>query len=114
MHDLDHAGDSTALTFGRNSGSWALGEHPAVSVVIPVRNERRYIDACLAAIRHQTYPRAAIHVVIAEGTSTDGTSELIASRIADDPTITLLPNPGGRTAVGLNRAILASKGEVIC
>lgn len=56
------------------------GDLPSVCVVIPARNEEKDIDACLASVLRQDYPR--LRVVIADDRSTDGTAAA-AERIAD-------------------------------
>lgn len=53
---------------------------PVVSVVVPTRNNRRTIEACLQSVRAQTY--SAIELITVDNSSTDGTDE-ISRRIAD-------------------------------
>lgn len=81
---------------------------PSVSVVIPVRNEADAIGHALAAIAAQDYA-GPIEVVVADGMSTDGTREVLAS--ASD--VIAVDNPAGSTPAGLNAAIRAASGSVI-
>jgi succinoglycan biosynthesis protein ExoA len=46
---------------------------PRVSIIVPCYNEQATIRQLLEAVFHQTYPRAGMEVVIADGLSEDGT-----------------------------------------
>ena len=50
---------------------------PFISVVIPVRNEHKYIRACLDSVLRQDYPRDRHEVLLAVGPSEDDTEEII-------------------------------------
>ena len=52
-----------------------VGEPPLVSVILPIRNEARYIARSLGAVLAQDYPADRMEVVVADGMSTDGTRE---------------------------------------
>jgi succinoglycan biosynthesis protein ExoA len=86
---------------------------PYVSVVIPVFNEERYIEACLASVLEQDYPETRYEVIVADGGSTDRTRALVEAAAVDHPNVRLIDNPGRTQAHGLNLAILASRGEFI-
>ncbi len=86
---------------------------PFVSVVLPVLNEERHIEACLRSVLAQDYPRDRYEVIVADGGSSDRTREIVAATAAEDPRLRLIDNPGRMQAAGLNRAILASAGDVI-
>ncbi len=90
-----------------------MSDQPFVSVVIPMRNERGWIERSLAAVLAQDYPRDRFEVLIADGQSDDG-SEQYLRRIAEkDPRVRVLSNPGRIVPVGLNIAIRAARGEII-
>jgi succinoglycan biosynthesis protein ExoA len=86
---------------------------PFVSVVIPVFNEERYIDACLASVLAQDYPADRYEVIVADGGSTDRTRAIVEATSVAYPNVRLIDNPGRTQAHGLNLAILASRGEFI-
>ncbi|MHB8488735.1 MAG: glycosyltransferase family 2 protein [Candidatus Dormibacteria bacterium] len=86
---------------------------PFVSVVIPVLNEERHIEACLNSVVQQDYPAERYEVIVADGGSTDRTRAIVESIAARNPNVRLINNPGRLQAAGLNRAILASRGSVI-
>ena len=86
---------------------------PFVSVVLPVLNEERFIEACLTSVLTQDYPPDRYEVIVADGGSTDRTREIVSAIAARDARVRLIDNPGRMQAAGLNRAIAASTGDVI-
>lgn len=80
------------------------GAGPAVAVMMAVRQEGAQLEAVLASVLAQDYPRLG-HVAIAVGPSTDTTRELVARAAAQDPRVLVLPNPEGVVSTGLNRAL---------
>jgi cellulose synthase/poly-beta-1,6-N-acetylglucosamine synthase-like glycosyltransferase len=84
-----------------------------VSVVLPVLNEERHIEACLESVLAQDYPPSRYEVIVADGESMDRTRDIVESVAVRDSRVRLIDNPGRLQAAGLNLAILASKGEVI-
>lgn len=86
---------------------------PFVSVVIPVFNERRFIEACLNSVLNQDYPADRYEVIVADGGSTDGTRAIVEAAAARHSNLRLIDNPGRTQASGLNLGILASSGEYI-
>ena len=86
---------------------------PLVSVVIPCRNEVRFISRCLDSVLASEYPADLLEVIVADGMSRDGTRECLAAYAARDSRVRSIDNPAGITPVALNRAIEAARGEVI-
>jgi succinoglycan biosynthesis protein ExoA len=89
------------------------GQLPFVSVVIPVFNEERYIQACLDSVFRQDYPADRYEVIVADGGSTDRTRAIVVAASERHPSVRLIDNPGRTQAHGLNLGILASRGEYI-
>ena len=87
--------------------------NPLVSVVIPCRNEVRFIGRCLDSVLASEYPADLLEVIVADGMSRDGTRERVAAYTARDSRVRLIDNPAGVTPAALNRAIEAARGEVI-
>lgn len=83
-----------------------------VSYVMPVLNERRYLQRAVATVLAQRYD-GPTEVVLALGPSTDGTNELARQLAAAEPRIRLVENPAADIPVGLNLAIRASSMPVI-
>jgi glycosyltransferase involved in cell wall biosynthesis len=88
---------------------------PLVSLIMPVRNEAKYIVPNLEAIAAQSYPQAQIEILIADGMSTDGTAALVEAFAAAHPqmTIRLIENPQLIKPPGFNKALAAASGEII-
>lgn len=88
---------------------------PKVSVIVPCYNEQFTIRLLLDALRQQTFPRAEMEVLIADGMSTDGTREEIVKFQADFPdlSVRVIDNTLRTIPSGVNRAIEASRGEII-
>jgi len=88
---------------------------PKVSVIVPCYNEQSTVRLLLESLRAQTFPRAEMEVVIADGMSTDGTRAEIAAFQKDFPDleIRVVDNTLRSIPSGLNRAIEAARGEII-
>ena len=89
-------------------------ETPLVSVVIPTRNEMRYIEGCLSSLAEQDYPADRLEVLVIDGGSEDGSRHwLETAATKTTPRMNLLDNPRHTTACGLNTGIRHAKGDVI-
>ncbi len=89
-------------------------ETPFVSIVLPVRNEVAFIEACIAGIAAQDYPRERFEVLLVDGRSTDATvyqAREAASR--HGLTLRVIDNPSRTTATAMNLGIAAANGDII-
>ena len=88
---------------------------PTVSIILPVRNEERFITSCLKSISAQTYPKENMEVLIAEGMSDDDTLGKIAEydSIDEDLAITVLKNQKKTVSAGLNLGFRNARGYVL-
>jgi len=89
------------------------GPLPRVSVVIPVLNEERYIEACLRTVLAQDYPRDLLEVIVVDGLSTDRTADIVRSLAAADGRVHLLSSPSGRIPCSLKIGLAAATGAVV-
>jgi succinoglycan biosynthesis protein ExoA len=80
------------------------------SVLIPVLNEERYIEASLDAMRRQRFP-GELEFLFADGGSTDRTVEILERLAQEDPRIRVLHNPAGTVSSGLNVALRHARGR---
>ncbi|HEY3344430.1 MAG TPA: glycosyltransferase family 2 protein [Anaerolineaceae bacterium] len=88
---------------------------PTVSIIVPCFNEQSTILLLLEAVYAQTYPRAELEVIVADGCSTDSTcAEIEAFRAAHaDLALKVVENPLRIIPAALNRALAASAGKYI-
>ena len=88
---------------------------PSVSIIVPCYNEQATIRKLLEAIYHQTYPRADMEVVIADGMSEDATREEIAKFQGEHPAlpVRVVDNTGRNIPSAVNCGIRAAVGETI-
>jgi len=86
-----------------------------VSIIIPCRNEEKYIGKCLKTILEQDYPKEKLEVLVIDGISEDRTKEIIEKfKIKNEKLkIKALDNPKKFTPFGLNIGIKNSRGEII-
>src|SRR5438128_2432648 len=87
--------------------------NPTVSVIVPCRNERDWIDSCLRSILAQESPGGGFEVIVADGMSDDGTREILQRLRAEHPGLRLVDNPGRIVSTGLNEAIKAATGQIV-
>ena len=66
---------------------------PFISLVVPIRNEAKYISKTLEAIHAQDYPVDKMEVLVADGMSDDGTREAVAHLAEKFGNIVLIDNP---------------------
>lgn len=89
---------------------------PTVTVIIPCRNERRFIGPCLDSIIAGDYPPDLLEIIVVDGMSDDGTREILqryADRFTGTPSLRFIDNPRQIVPPGLNRAIEMARGEII-
>ncbi|HEC92501.1 MAG TPA: glycosyltransferase family 2 protein, partial [Candidatus Atribacteria bacterium] len=85
-----------------------------ISIIIPCRNEERFIGRCLDSIIRQDYfHRGNIEVLVIDGMSEDGTRKIIEKYIKQYPFIKLLNNKKKIIPSALNIGMKNAKGEII-
>jgi succinoglycan biosynthesis protein ExoA len=85
---------------------------PAVSVVMPVRNEERHLADSVACVLEQEYP-GGFELVLAVGPSRDRTEAIARELAAADSRITVVPNPSGQIASAMNAAVKTARYPII-
>lgn len=88
-------------------------ENILVSVVVPCRNEIRFIRDFLGSVVRQDVEGLNLEIMIADGMSDDGTCQILDQYARQFPGLRVIHNPGKTAATGLNAAIRESKGEII-
>ena len=82
-----------------------------ISIIIPIKNEIRYIKKLLQSLENQTVQD--FEIIFVEGGSTDGTKEFLRDNIKNHDKYRVLENISGDAASGRNIGIEASRGDYI-
>jgi GT2 family glycosyltransferase len=91
----------------------AAGDHPFVSIIVPTRNEERYIEQCLDSIIATSYPTDRLEVIVADGRSDDRTRAIVQRYVERHSWIRLIDNPGRTAPAALNAGIRLASGDLI-
>ena len=86
---------------------------PFVSVIIPIRNEEKYLAQCLQSVIAQDYPKDRMEILVVDGKSEDRSREIVAEFGSKYPMIKLLDNPRLIVSTAMNIGIKNAKGDVI-
>ena len=86
---------------------------PFVSIIIPCRNEEKYISVCLDSLIENDYVKENSEILIIDGMSQDTTLKIIDSYIDRYNFIKVYQNPGKIFPSAVNIGVRASKGELI-
>jgi succinoglycan biosynthesis protein ExoA len=98
---------------GRGDGTVAtVNEWPAVSVLMPVRDEEPYLADAVRHVLGQDYP-GPIQLVVAVAPSKDRTAQIAAGLSKTEPRLTVIDNPTGKIPSGLNLALKAARYDVV-
>jgi glycosyltransferase involved in cell wall biosynthesis len=84
-----------------------------ISIIIPCRNEKKYIIEFLESVLNNDYPKDFLEIFIVDGKSEDGTLEIVSDFIKDYSFITLLINEEKTVPYALNQAVSKCTGEYI-
>ncbi len=85
---------------------------PPISVVMPVRNEERHLQAAVERVLQQHYD-GELELVLSIAPSEDATHEVADRLAASDRRITVVDNPSGHTPAGLNVAIAHARHDIL-
>lgn len=90
-----------------------MANNKNISIVIPCRNEEKFIGKCLDSIIDNNYPEENLEVLVMDGRSVDRTRDIIMEYTKKYPFIKLLDNPEKVTPIAMNRGIREAKGDYI-
>lgn len=86
---------------------------PRVTVLVPCRNEERYISACLDSILGTSYPADRLEILVIDGRSTDRTRDIVQQYVGRDARIRLVDNPKRIVPTALNAGIRIATGDIV-
>ena len=86
---------------------------PLVTILVPCRNEARFIETCLTSILENDYPESKLQVLVIDGCSEDGTVEIVNRFERAHACVHLLRNPRQITPAALNLGIHSALGDYV-
>ena len=86
---------------------------PKVSIIIPCRNEEKFMEKVIKSLLNQTYPKDKLEVFFVDGLSTDKTMEIIQRYSKKHPFIKVLINPYKYVPHAMNTGIKNATGDII-
>ena len=86
---------------------------PSVTMIVPVHNEASVIARKVENTLALDYPRDKLEVLFVSDGSTDGTAEVIRSRLVPHLRLLELAERGGK-AQALNHGLAHATGEIVC
>jgi succinoglycan biosynthesis protein ExoA len=84
-----------------------------VSVIVPVRNEERFLEATLRALQRQQYPADAFEVLVVDGQSHDGTVAVVRRLQHEIRNLRLLYNAKRLSSAARNIGVRHARGEFV-
>jgi len=85
-----------------------------VTVIVPCRNEEKFISLCIESIINNGYPKELLEILIVDGMSTDGTLSVIEKYVTEYPLcIRRLLNKKIIIPAALNLGIENATGNII-
>lgn len=85
---------------------------PKVSVIIPARNEEKYIEKCILSLLNNTYPKELLSIYVCDGLSDDNTRSIIERISSKNNNVFLLDNNKQTTPYALNIGLRKSIADV--
>ncbi len=89
------------------------GPEPAVTVVVPVRNEAGHVGLVLDDLRAQELPGACFEILVVDGRSEDGTRAHVERLAALDPRVRLIDNPWRLSSGARRLGVEAARGRFV-
>jgi glycosyltransferase involved in cell wall biosynthesis len=89
----------------------AAPPHPAVSVLLPMRDAAAFLDAAIGSLRAQVF--GDFELLLLDDGSRDASLDIQRRHAAADPRLRLLPGPPMGVAATLNRGLAAARGALI-
>ena len=90
-----------------------MKKDPLASIIIPCRNEEKFIAQCLDSLIISDYPKDRMEIIVINGDSEDKTKEIVQKYVDKYSFIKLFDNIKKLTPISLNMGIKNSKGDVI-
>ncbi len=82
---------------------------PVVTVIVPTRDRRRYLDEAIRSVLAQTF--ADLELLVVDDGSTDGTGDLV--KAVEDPRLCYIHQPPAGIGAALNRGLRRARGRYV-
>ena len=86
---------------------------PKISVVVPIRNEARFIARTIQYLLDQDYPAEKVEILVAVGDSEDNTAEIVQEIAAREPRVKYFYNPKRWSSSARNVGAKNATGEIV-
>lgn len=86
---------------------------PAVSVIVPMRNEAETIDRCLRSLLSQSIPISQYEVIVVDGMSDDRSADRVLKLREAAPNLALLKNPSRTMPSAMNIGLRQARAPII-
>lgn len=86
---------------------------PTISVILPIRNEERFIGQTLNYLLSQDYPIDKLEIIVVDGESTDETVAVVKKIAAGDSRIRLINNPRKLSSAARALGASSATGDIV-
>jgi len=84
-----------------------------VSIILPCRNEEKYIEKCIRSLISNQSEGFQIEIMVVDGMSTDKTVDIVCNLMPQFPFIKLLQNPDKTVPFAMNLGVAQAQGDYI-
>jgi GT2 family glycosyltransferase len=84
----------------------------SIAIVIPCRNEEKYISRCIQSVLRSDYPKDKVTIYVCDGLSDDKTRSIVKNIASKESNVHLLDNHKRMTPFALNIGLKASEADV--
>ncbi|MDD5571498.1 MAG: glycosyltransferase family 2 protein [Bacteroidales bacterium] len=88
-------------------------KHSFVTIVIPFRDEEKFIAKCIDSVLENDYPRESMEIILVDGLSTDNSVNIINDYIKKHSFIKVIENKNKIFPCAVNIGYKASKGDYL-
>jgi len=87
--------------------------YPLLTVVVPVRNEERYISRTIEFLLNQDYPPERVEILVGVADSTDRTAHVVQEIAAREPRVKYFHNPHGLSSGARTLGAKRAAGDIV-
>src|SRR5882724_1034066 len=86
---------------------------PAISVIVPMRNEAKTISTCLHSLLSQTISPSEYEIIAVNGMSDDSSMAIVLKLQAESPNLMVLQNPFRVMPAGMNIGLRRARSPIV-